>query len=354
MRHSIAAMALTGALIATAVSGCTTAPRAAPERTTTSPTATATATATKPTLKLIVEPQAGYQPIYDFISGARVSLDMTMYQLSDTMAQDALKAAAQRGVKVRVLLDSDTQSGGNSTMNQDAYSDLSTNGVAVRWAWSGTLWHQKSISRDGTTAAIMTCNLYSPDYPVVRDFAVITDNRATVAGMDATFEKDWQSPNSPPASGVAPSDSELVWSPGAQNPLVDLIDSARSGTTIWAEDEQLDSPPIQQSLISAAKRGVTVNFLMTYSSDFANGLAAVSQGGVNVRVYQPNAPIYIHAKALTVNDDTAYEGSINFTTTMTDQNRNVGVITKDPGVVDGIRSTIASDFAGAAPLTPGP
>ena len=72
-----------------------------------------------------------------------------------------------------------------------------------------------------------------------------------------------------------------------------------------------------------------------------------------MRVYQPNAPIYIHAKTLTVNDGTAYAGSANFTAAMTDQNRNVGIITQDPGVVRGIRSTIASDFAGAAPFTPG-
>lgn len=340
MCRPLAAMALTVALVATAVSGCTTAPPTAPKP-------------TKPTLTLIVEPRAGYQPIYDFISGARVSLDMTMYQLSDAKAQDALKAAAKRGVKVRVLLDSNTQGGGSSTMNKAAYSDLATNGVDVRWAWSGTLWHQKSISRDGAAAAIMTCNLNAADYPVVRDFAVITNNRATVAGMGATFDKDWKATSSPPTSGVVPSGSDLVWSPGAQTALVDLIDSARVGTTIWAEDEQLDSQPIQQALVSAAKRGVTVNFLMTYSSDWASGLAALSQGGVHVKVYQPNAPIYIHAKALTVNDDTAYQGSANFTTAMTDQNRNVGIITKDPGLVDGIRSTIASDFAGAAPLPPG-
>jgi phosphatidylserine/phosphatidylglycerophosphate/cardiolipin synthase-like enzyme len=343
MRLSLAATALTVTLLGAAASGCTT----------TTPTAPKPAEPTKPTLTLIVEPQAGYQPIYDFISGARVSLDMTMYQLSDAKAQDALKAAAKRGLKVRVLLDSDTAGGGSSTMNKAAYSDLATNGVEVRWAWSGTLWHQKSISRDGAAAAIMTCNLNAPDYPVVRDFAVITDNPATVAGMGATFDKDWQATSSPPTSGVAPSGSDLVWSPGAQTPLVDLIDSARSGATIWAEDEQLNSQPIQQALVSAAKRGVRVNFLMTYSSDWASGLAALSQGGVHVKVYQPNAPIYIHAKALTVNDDTAYEGSANFTTAMTDQNRNVGIITKDPGVVGGIRSTIASDFAGAAPLAPG-
>jgi len=182
---------------------------------------------------------------------------------------------------------------------------------------------------------------------------VITEDRATVAGMEVTFDKDWQFTSSPPTSGVVPSGSDLVWSPGAQTPLVDLINSARPGTSIWAEDEQLGSPPIQQALVSAAKRGVAVNFLMTYSSDWASGMAALSQGGVHVRIYQPNAPIYIHAKALTVNDDTAYEGSANFTTAMTDQNRNVGIITKDAGVVRGIRSTIASDFAGAAPLATG-
>lgn len=344
MRISVAGIALSAVLLATVVSGCAGAqPAAAP----------VTPEPTKPVLALVVEPQAGYQPVYDFIAGAKTSLDMTMYQLQDTKAQDALKAAAKRGVKVRVLLDSDPSGGGSTTMNQAAYSDLSTSSVEVRWAWPGTLWHQKSITRDGTAAAIMTCNLYAPYYPFVRDFVVMTDDRATVAGMDATFDKDWQATSSPPTSGVAPSGSDLVWSPGAQTPLVDLIDSARPGTTIWAEDEQLDSQPIQQALVSAARRGVTVNFLMTYSSDWASGLAALSEGGVHVRVYQPNASIYIHAKSLTVNDDTAYEGSANFTTAMTDQNRNVGIITNDPGVVRGIRSTIASDFAGAAPLAPG-
>ncbi len=338
MRIPLVAMVMTAALLATTVSGCTTAPPTVPKP-------------TEPTLTLFLEPQVGYQPIYDFIAGAQTSIDMTMYQLGDTKAQDALKAAAKRGVKVQVLLDSDIQGGGSTTMNQAAYSDLSTSSVEVRWAWAGTLWHQKSITRDGTDAAIMTCNLYSPYYPLVRDFVVMTNNRATVTGMDATFDKDWQSTSSAPTSGVAPSGSDLVWSPGAQTPLVDLIDSARPETTIWAESEQLDSQPIQQALVSAAQRGVTVNFLMTYDADWEAGLSALSAGGVNVRVYQPTAPIYIHAKALTVNDETAYAGSANFTTTMTDQNRNVGIVTKDPGVVRGIRSTIASDFAGASPFT---
>lgn len=303
---------------------------------------------------LIIEPQAGYQPIYDFISGAGKTVDMTMYQLSDPKAQDALKTAAKRGVKVRVLLDSDPEGGGGKTVNQAAYNDLKANGVDVRWAWSGTLWHQKSIMRDGDAAAVMTCNLYAPDYPVVRDYAVITDNTATASGMEATFNNDWNKTNSPPTKGVVPEGSELIWSPGAQQGLVNLINSARPGTTLYAEDEQLDSQPIEQALIEAAKRGVTVNLTMTYSSSYVSGFNTLAAGGVHVSLYQPDAAIYIHAKAISVNNDTVYEGSSNFTTAMTNQNRNVGVITTNPEVVRGITSTMASDFAGAAPYTASP
>ncbi len=303
---------------------------------------------------LTILPQSGYQPIYDFISGAKKTIDMTMYQLADPTAQAALKGAAQRGITVRVLLDSDPEGGGGMKLNQAAYDDLNANGVEVKWAWSGTLWHQKSIIRDGDAAAVMTCNLYAPFYPVVRDFAVIIHNATTASGMEDTFNNDWNNTGSPPTQGMVPAGSELIWSPGAEPGLVDLIDSARPGTTLYAEDEQLDSPPIEQALIAAVQRGVTVNLTMTYSSSYVSGFNTLAAGGVHVSLYQPNATIYIHSKAISVNNDTVYVGSSNFTTEMTDQNRNVGIITKDPAVVQGITSTMADDFAGATPYSPSP
>lgn len=298
---------------------------------------------------LTILPQSGYQPIYDFISGATKTIEMTMYQLADPTAQSALEGAASRGVEVRVLLDSDPEGGGGMKSNQAAYDDLNANGVKVRWAWSGTLWHQKSIVRDSDAAAVMTCNLYAPFYPIVRDFAVITHDTATASGMEATFNDDWNNTNGPPTEGVVPAGSELIWSPGAEPGLVDLINSARTGTTLYAEDEQLDSQPIEQAFIAAVHRGVTVNLTMTYSSSYLSGFNTLATGGVHVSLYQPTAPIYIHSKAISVNNDTVYVGSSNFTSEMTDQNRNVGIITRDPRVVLGITATMADDFAGATP-----
>ena len=54
---------------------------------------------------LIIEPGAGFSPVYKLINGARRSIDMTMYEFSDTTAEHDLAAAARRGVRVHVILD---------------------------------------------------------------------------------------------------------------------------------------------------------------------------------------------------------------------------------------------------------
>jgi phosphatidylserine/phosphatidylglycerophosphate/cardiolipin synthase-like enzyme len=55
---------------------------------------------------LIIEPRAGFSPVYDLIDGARHSIDVTMYEFADTTAEHDLAAAAKRGVQVRVILTS--------------------------------------------------------------------------------------------------------------------------------------------------------------------------------------------------------------------------------------------------------
>jgi cardiolipin synthase A/B len=43
---------------------------------------------------LVVEPGAGFSPVYRLVDGARHSIDVTMYELSDTTAEHDLAAAA--------------------------------------------------------------------------------------------------------------------------------------------------------------------------------------------------------------------------------------------------------------------
>jgi phosphatidylserine/phosphatidylglycerophosphate/cardiolipin synthase-like enzyme len=296
---------------------------------------------------LITLPDDGYQKIYDFIASANKTIDMTMYALIDSNAEAALIAAAQRGVDVRVLLNSNSSDGGTAGMNQSAYNNLAANGVHVVYSWDGVLWHQKSIVVDKQKVAIMNCNLVAQYYPILRDYVVITDNPATVAGVEKTFEADYTNNTVAPVVGDVPEGSELVWSPGAEKQFTELIASAQAGTTLYVETEQLDSPVLETALIDAVKRGVTVNFTMSNSDEFTEGFNTLKAGGVNVHLYPTNAPLYIQSKAISVNNNTVYIGSTNFTTTSTDADRNVGIITQNRDIVNSLTSTLALDFENA-------
>jgi len=155
-------------------------------------------------LRLLIEPADGLTTIDKLITGARSSVNLTMYELRDTTVEQDLAADAARGVDVRVLLDRHLEKSRNSA----AYSYLAAHKVHVAWAPSGTTYHQKTLTVDGTTSVIMTLNMVSADYPGTRDFAVIDTAASDIAAITATFDADFAH------KGITPPDgADLVWSP---------------------------------------------------------------------------------------------------------------------------------------------
>ena len=139
---------------------------------------------------LIIEPGAGFSPVYGLINGARHSIDVTMYEFADTTAEHDLAAAAKRGVRVQVILDEREKS-----INSNTFSYLSSHRVKVVWSSSRfTYTHQKTLIIDGSKAVIMTANLTSEYYSTSRDFLVVDTNRADVAaaGSWQTYVNDGQ------------------------------------------------------------------------------------------------------------------------------------------------------------------
>jgi phosphatidylserine/phosphatidylglycerophosphate/cardiolipin synthase-like enzyme len=149
---------------------------------------TATASAAASGLALITEPNAGMAPIYHLLEGAKRSVDLTMYELSDPTAEAILAADAARGVTVRVLLDEHYE----QSENTPAFTYLTAHRVAVRWAPSRyDLTHEKAAVIDGTTALVMTLNLTSQYYATTRDFAVVDTEPTDVAAIETVFAADW-------------------------------------------------------------------------------------------------------------------------------------------------------------------
>lgn len=292
---------------------------------------------------LITEPNQGYGPIDEFITSAHRSVDMTMYELVDPTAEQDLAADARRGVAVRVILDGNLE----RSHNRPAFTFLSGHGVHVVWAnprYAAT--HQKTITVDDRTSAILTGNLTSQYYSTTRDFAIMDSTAADVTAIEQTFAADFTG-----ASVTPPDGADLVWSPTTAQPdLLGVIAGAMH--TLQVENEEMGDSAVQDALIAAAHRGVAVQVIMTRATEWQTDFARLSQEGVHVATYADSASaLYIHAKVIIADDTLAFVGSENFSSASLTRNRELGITVGTPSIVAALHTTLAHDYAAAQPWT---
>jgi phosphatidylserine/phosphatidylglycerophosphate/cardiolipin synthase-like enzyme len=288
---------------------------------------------------LIVEPGAGFSPVYSLINGARHSINVTMYEFSDTTAEHDLAAAAKRGVRVRVILDRRARS-----VNSGAYSYLGSHKVKVTWSSPDYRYtHQKTMIIDGAKAVIMTANLTSRYYGTSRDFLVVDTERADVSAITAVFDADFAGKAVRPGDG-----SDLVWSPtDSQDRLLRLINGATSSLRIYSEE--MGDRTVENALIKAAKRGVDVQVCgENESGEYDSAFAKLARAGIRISYYSSSTGFYIHGKVVEADYGTdhgkIFIGSENFSNTSLNQNRELGLIISSHAVMSAIAGTFAPDF----------
>lgn len=290
-------------------------------------------------LATYVEPAASFGFLDHAVLAAHHTIDLSMYELEDPTIESDLVARARAGVDVKVILDSDY---GISSVNQPAKNVLTRGGVHVVWAPSSQIFHAKYLIIDATRLFIGTANFTSRYYSSTRDFWILDQNHADVAAASATFAADFAHRSAPLAKGSG----DLVWSPGSTNALVSLISSAKK--SLLVENEEMDSYPIESALEAAASRGVDVEVVMTYDSEWHDALSQLAQSGVHVHVLTSNQ-VYIHAKVIcadcTAGGGTVFVGSENFSTSSLSYNRELGIVTSAASVTRIIATTVLTDYA---------
>lgn len=323
----------------------------------------ATRAASADGLTLYTEPGAGVKPVVESIEAARRSIELSIYELSDHRIERALVAAAARGVSVRVILDKHGYE--PARVNSLARSYLLAHRVRVRYAPPRyALDHEKALVIDGGCAFVMTLNFTPEYYASDRDFIVRDDRHADVTTIELRFAEDWAAAGDRarrPASGdgadkgdadgqaaANASKTPLVLSPGATPRLLALLGSARK--RVQVESEELEDPAIVAALCADARRGVNVEVTMTFEPSSRRSLARVERCGDHVRLYAPDARLYIHAKAIVVDRHTAFIGSQNLSTQSLSYNRELGIVFSAAALVRSLSATLASDFAHAHPI----
>jgi len=285
-------------------------------------------------LSLFETPRDGNAPVISAISKAKKGIDVEVYELTDEKVIDALIERAKAGVSVRAILN---HYGAKSDVpNQAAYSKLSENGVQVQFSSPKFKFtHEKAIIVDAGTSGqevlIMTLNL-GPGYidlndPDIRgqapqgaslNFGIVDKDSKDVGVVEDIFNADWDNKHFS-LNGA----SSLAVSPlNSRDQLTGQINSAQKTFHFFAQE--LGDSQIINALKQAAVRGVEVKGLVSENLVKPAVIQALSEAGVEIKVLKNP---YEHAKAAIADSETVYIGSINYTKTSMDSNRELGIVT---------------------------
>jgi phosphatidylserine/phosphatidylglycerophosphate/cardiolipin synthase-like enzyme len=290
-----------------------------------------------------VQPTDKGSALLSALRGAKKSVHMTMYLLTDDRIVDALGDLKDAGKDVKVVLNKEFPPGGGS--NEQAFNGLKSRGIPVVWAPSAYQFtHAKTIIIDGASLVVMTMNLTNTSAATNREYIATDTDPQDVADAETVFDGDFTNKQTVVAS------TKLVLSPrsttsiDARTRLKALIDSAK--TSLDVEAQSLSDESIVDAIVLAHQANVAVRVVLDRDTLNTQGqrdaVTKLKTYGVPVRaVGNPD----IHAKAMVVDESYTFVGSMNLTPTALVANREVGIVTDAKAEATKVRTVIGEDFA---------
>jgi phosphatidylserine/phosphatidylglycerophosphate/cardiolipin synthase-like enzyme len=331
---------------------------------------------------------ADHPVAYDLLNHARRSIDIEIYEMKDPKFRRLLQEALARGVKVRIVKDSNTVGDSCDELSEPTPRDrpecrdekLYVAGIRAAGAQyvffnkkalcaeegKSCFQHGKMIIVDSKYLLLSTgnfntssfCNLEEPLKKCNRDFSYVTRNREVIRFLQSVFDKDLKRQRWELRDDIADGSRRVTVSPFSRPRLVSLIQSATR--EVWVQNQYLEDPGINAALVEVASRGVEVKVMV---SDFCNfgrpspgkynkslSIYNVFDGaGIKTRIFTPAMKIkglsgYLHSKAILVDNEVAWIGSINGSVMSTTKNREFGIIFRGKRSIRKLANILREDF----------
>lgn len=297
---------------------------------------------------LLVFPDDTAKPLLDALAGAQRAINIRMFLFTDPSMVEAVKAAHQRGVRVRVMLNPQRRDG--SAENEQTRKVLTEAGVEVRDSSPKfALTHQKSMVIDGTTGYVESLNWETRDLTRTRDYAVVTTHAIEVIEMLRCFDADWnQQPFEPDPK------SRLIWCPNnGRSRIAEFIDGAKH--TLWLQNERYQDTVIIERLVRAIERGVKVHIMARPPHVLSKGKLIEGVGGLRImrdvgaKVHQLRH-LTLHGKMILADEARALIGSINLSPGSFDERRELAIETDAHPVIHRLKEVTRRDWENSEPL----
>jgi len=276
----------------------------------------------------------------DLIRSAQRRVMVEMYELGRVDLVQALGAAHDRAVDVRVITDPTVQASRASAVRLRALG-VSQRGYPVDDT-RHQIDHVKLLIADGE--AVVGGMNWGAHSDRNHDYVLETEVGAEVARLTSIFEQDWSLAGGRPAP-LPPSAAPVAQTaPGEEirHLLEASLRAARNRAL--AEVYTLTDPDVLSDLASARRRGVDVRVLLDPNQPYnRHAFAVLAAAGVPVRWYPIPAGALLHAK-IALCDGMLLLGSANWTYSGLDVNHELDIETADPGAVGAYLSRFENDW----------
>ena len=297
---------------------------------------------------LIVLPDESAKPILDAINAAKKSLHVKMFVFSDPALLQAVVAAHERGVKVRVMLNAARRSGEDD--NKTVRKALDKAGIAQKDSSPDFgITHEKSMVVDEALAFVKSLNWATKNLTETRDYAITTTHPHAVTEIIECFEADWHRKKFKPGLSA-----HLIWCPAnGRERIAQFIDEARH--TLFVQNERYQDTVIIERLVRARERGVKIHLMARPPHSLKKDKIIEGVGGlrimddVGIKIHKLKH-LKLHGKMLLADGARAIVGSINLAPGSFDDRRELAIELNDDDIVDRLHKIAKHDWKHSHPL----
>ncbi|KPL80065.1 hypothetical protein ADN00_01985 [Ornatilinea apprima] len=283
------------------------------------------------------------------VNAAQEQVDMAIYNLSYPPLVDALIAAHERGVLVRLVVENENRSRSGPAALQDA-------GISVRADSPDGLMHNKFAVIDAadvwTGSMNFTANSNDEDANHLIHFHSTQLAQIFTAEFEEMFTQNRFGANSPRGDemqgfifdGVQ---VEVLFAPDDQpeERVIELIGSARQSVEMLAYS--FTSDPIGNALLSKARDGVRVRVVQDAEQVTGTGseYKYLSDSGLDIRLDACDG--LMHHKVIILDGNTVVIGSYNFTKSANTRNDETLLVIRAPHLAAAFQQEFEALYAAA-------
>ncbi len=281
-------------------------------------------------MRLLVQPGAGATTLIQGIDSAKKSIEIVIFRFDRRDIERALRNAMSRGVFTHALI-AHTNRGGEEHLRRLETRLLEAGGTVARTADDLLRYHYKMIIIDRRVLYLLAFNFTYLDTEHSRSFGVITRNRKLVQEAVRLFEADTR------RQPYTPSLPDFLVSPAnARKQLASFIRGAKKQVLVY--DLKISDRDMIRLLEDRAGSGVDVRII---------GRLTRHSTKLPVRKL---AGLRLHVRTIIRDGHHAFIGSQSLRPVELDARREVGIILRDPKVVNRLVGIFEDDWISAEVL----